>query len=114
MLTIINHFAQIKHVGNVSLNIGPNEVEEKDWEAVKTHPIVKGWVKEGKVEVKDGTIEDLSEITPVDKAVELVEATMDKEKLLKWAETDDRKTTQKAIEEQIAYLEDDGKDKGDE
>lgn len=114
MLTIINHFSQIKHVGSVSLNIGPNEVEKDNWATVKTHPIVKGWVKNGKVEVKDGKINDLSEITPVDKAVGLVETTMDKEKLLKWAKTDDRKTTQKAIKDQIAYLEDDGKNKGDE
>jgi len=107
MLTIINHFAQIKHVGNVSLNIGPNEVEEEDWEKVKTHPIVKGWVKEGKVEVQKGNLEDITEIVPVEKAVEVIESTFDKEKLLEWQEQAERKTTKDAIKEQLEYLEKD-------
>ena len=105
MLTIYNRFSQIKHVGPVTLNIGANEVPEEDWEQVKTHPIVKGWIKDGNVEVEKGDLDDITKIVPVDKAVEVIESTFDKEQLLEWKEQAERKTTADAIDDQLEYLE---------
>lgn len=104
-MRIFNHFNQIKHVGSVTLNIGANEVSDEDWEQVNTHPIVRDWIKSGKVEIEKGDLEDITKITPMDKAIEVIESTFDKAKLEKWLKDAERKGVKEAIEKQIEYLE---------
>lgn len=104
-IRILNHTKHIKHVGNVSLNIGGNEVNEKDWDVVSKHPIVKIWLENGDVEVEKGDLEDITKIVPANKAVLVIETTFSQGKLQKWLETETRKTVIDAIEKQIEYLE---------
>ncbi|ABR46649.1 hypothetical protein Amet_4360 [Alkaliphilus metalliredigens QYMF] len=100
-ITVINNSKFIKHVGEVTLNIGANEVEKKDWDKESKHPIVKDWLKDKVVEVKEGLIEDISEITPAGKAIEIVQTTFSQEKLQKWSEQEERKTVLEAIQKQL-------------
>ncbi len=103
-MRVFNNTDKIKHVGSISLNIGANEVPQKDFDEVKDHPIVKYLIKEKHIEVQDGDLEDISKITPVDKAIEVIKSTFSQDKLQKFKETETRKTAIAAIDEQIDYL----------
>ncbi|TDX48280.1 hypothetical protein [Orenia marismortui] len=112
MMRIFNKSNVIKHVGDVSLNIGANVVKEEEWAKVKKHPVVKGWLDMGTVEVEEGDLSDINEIKPISKAVEVIESTFDEKQLLEWKEQADRKGVKEAIDKQIAYLNEEGE--GDE
>ncbi|MFT9496372.1 hypothetical protein [Anaerosolibacter sp.] len=103
-MRVINHSKYIKHVEEISLNIGGNEVDEKAWEKATQHPIVKGWIENGDVEVEQGDLEDITKITPGSKAIAIIETTFSQEKLQKWQETEKRKAVLEAINKQIEYL----------
>lgn len=103
-IAVINNTKFIKHIGGVSLNIGANELEKADWDKEAKHPFVKRWIEKGDVEVKDGTIEDISGIVPADKAIQIVQTTFSKDRLQKWAKQEKRKTVSEAIQKQLAEL----------
>lgn len=103
-MRIYNHTNQIKHLNGVTLNIGPNEIDEDQWSKALEHPITKHLVEMGEVEAEEGDLGDISEITPISKAVSIIEMTFDQEKLAEWKDQDDRKGVQKAIDDQLEKL----------
>lgn len=103
-MRVFNKTDKIKHVGSVSLNIGANKVDDDAWNEVKEHPIVKHWIKKKDIEVQDGDLEDISKITPVEKAIEVIKSTFSQEKLQKYKKDETRKTAIAAIDDQLEYL----------
>ncbi len=103
-MRVWNKTEHIKHIGPVTLNIGANEIDEKDWSRVEKHPIVKHLTSKGLIKAEEGNLENVADITPADKAIELVESTFSQEKLQKWLETETRKGVKAAIEKQIESL----------
>ena len=97
----------IKHIDNVILNIGPNEIGKGEWEKAKKHPFVSFWIEKGEIEVKEGSIEDITKVN-ANEAIEVVEYCFNKKKLEEWKTKESRKTVLEAIENQINEL--DGKD----
>lgn len=107
-MIIKNNSKYILHVGKLSLNIGPNEVEENEWDKVKDHPLVKIWVEKKDIEIKEGSIKDVTKLH-ADEAIEVIEYTFDSKKLEEWKEKEDRKTVIAAIEKQLKELKEGGK-----
>lgn len=109
-VTIINNTKYVKHIGEVSLNIGANVIEEEKYNAVKEHPIVKRLIEDGDIEVQEGNLDDITKVTPGSKAIKVVETTFSKETLQKWLDTETRKSVVEAINKQLEYLKKEKKD----
>lgn len=107
-MIIKNNSNHIRHIGRITLNIGPNEVKKNEWEKVKEHPFIKLWLEDGTIEIKEGSIKDITKLNATD-AIEVVEYTFNSKTLEKWLKEEDRKTVIAAIEKQLKELKEGGK-----
>ena len=90
----------------ITLLPGRNVVSKKDWDAVKTLPVIKHYLDKKELEegkTGDASLDDLSKLKFPD-AMALVEATLDTKVLKRWAEQEKRPPIKKAIETKIATL----------
>lgn len=104
------------YIGKIVLTEGENEIANEEWDVIKNHPQVKGYIKDGVISVKEDVIsekEDKDADENVDseeqknskEQVVYVSEITDIEKLEELLETEERKTVIKAIKKQIAALE---------
>jgi len=87
---------------------GVNDVPGQFWEQVETHPTVKVWMDEGKLEVLTEDVKVpadkvLNGLKPAD-AVKVVKDTLDVELLDVWMKTEKRPAVVKALKKQHELL----------
>ncbi len=93
----------VRHAENVTLIPGANEITNEQWEAYKAHPISKALIKNGEIEAK----ESFGSLSAAE-AIELAMDTYDMDVLEQMKSTEKRSTVLKAIDEQIAELQQEG------
>lgn len=89
----------------VRLMPGTNELSKADWERMETTPDVKAKIENGKIRIvaDDSEGESLAKLS-IQKAKSVVKECLDETLLLKWIETEDRKSVLEAIETQMKLI----------
>lgn len=102
MVLVRNHGNFVKHINDVMVLPGTNEISDKDVEKMKAHPLFEAIEESGEVEV----VEDSKDTTKlnVKDAKKLIKDTFIVAILDDWKEKENRTTVKKAIDEQIENL----------
>ena len=105
-----NHGNFVKHIRNLVLYPGTNEVSKKDLDNASTHPLFDRIVESGEIEILGDDITKLK----VPEAKKTIQDTFIIDMLEDWKEKETRVTLKKEIEQQIEKLTKDSKSKEDD
>lgn len=112
MIVKYNHagIINIGHTGGTILLMpGVNTPKKEEWDKVKTNPIVKQMIEDGKIEVVEAEKADSEEkevstslaLLHVKTAEKLVKETLNRDILKTWLSTEKRPSVLKALNEQL-------------
>lgn len=107
------HLPRVAPAGRKFLRPGSHAIPSKDWEAVKAHPAVRAWLKQGRLVESPGAsagppeppdrLTALRDMT-IDDALPHIHGSSDPKQLTGWRYADRRKGIHEAIDDRLSEL----------